>query len=361
MNSHNSHICFFNSHKEWGGGEKWHRDIVTFLFSKNHRVILCVNPRGKLFQHVSADIPKHSISLSNLSFLNPFAFITCYRMFKKYNVQTVILCLPIDVKVAGIAAKLAGVKNIVYRRGCAIPIKNKASNRFLFSQIITHVIANSQATKESVLACNPQLFPHDKITVLYNGIAIPQESAPRVANEHATVVIGTAGRLEPQKNMKDIVRIAHALASKTSNFCITIAGDGSQYQEIENYIAQLGVQNFVKLVGFQDNMSSFYDSLDMFILTSHGEGFGYVFAEAMAHNLPLVAYDVSSSQELIQDSYNGFLVPKDSIETFVSKILYLIEHPEQRIAMGNNSAAYVRKHFDENNTNLKIEAYITQL
>lgn len=361
MNHTNTHICLFNSHKEWGGGEKWHSETATLLFSKKHNVVVCGNAKGKLLTQLSPEIPTQNISLSNLSFLNPFKYVACYRIFKKHQVKTVILCLPIDVKVAGIAAKCAGVKNIVYRRGCAIPIKNKATNRFLFSRIITHIIANSQATKESILACNPQLFPRDKITVLYNGIQITDKTSNTELLQTNQITIGTAGRLEPQKNMHAILSIAELLQKRTLNFTIKIAGEGSLFNDLQKQIDEKSLESHIQLVGFQKNMNQFYESIDIFILTSHGEGFGYVFAEAMLHNLPLVAYNVSSSQELITENYNGFLIPKDNIDAFADKLALLIENSTIRTTMGTNAGAFVRKHFDANIINIQTEAYIVQL
>ncbi len=360
MEHNKTYICFFNSHKPWGGGEKWHSEIASYLFSKNHNVIVCGNPHGALLQSIDSTIPQYTITLRNLSFLNPFKYVACYRMFKKYRVKTVILCLPIDVKVAGIAAKLAGVQNIVYRRGCAIPIKNSFTNRFLFSHIITHFIANSEATKQSITAYNSNLFPLNKITVLYNGI--PQCNIDKkYETTNKSITIGTAGRLEPQKNMNAVLTIAKEVLKYTTNFVIRIAGDGSLYQTLKQAIQDKRLQSHIELVGFQNNINDFYATLDIFILTSHGEGFGYVMAEAMRYSIPVIAYNVSSSQELITDNYNGFLIPKDNTIQFAQKIVYLIENEQERQKMGANAREFVQSHFDAQNIFEKTEAFITQL
>ncbi len=361
MNKETKHICFFNSHKKWGGGEKWHMETVLHLHSKNHPVIVCGSSKGEFLKRIPQSIPRMKITFSNVSFLNPFNYIRCYRFFKKQHIKTIILCLPIDVKIAGVAAKLAGIKNIVYRRGCAIPIKNTVSNRFLFSHIITHIIANSHATKESILAHNPDLFPRKKITVLYNGIHIHDVPDKTGDLNKKTIIIGTAGRLEPQKNMLAIISIAKIIRLHTSNFIIRIAGDGSQYSQLKKEITINNLEKNIQLLGFQKDMNRFYQSLDMFILTSHGEGFGYVLAEAMMHKIPIIAYDNGSSKELIKENSTGFLIPEHAIEQFAQKIEKLIKNPTLRIKMGENARTYVTNNFDAEITYAQTETFIVNL
>ena len=144
-----------------------HSDTILYLQDKKYSVFFCGQKRSAIVKKLTYKVPIFTINISNLSFLNPYTYLHLIRLFKKYRTHTVILCLPIDVKVAGVAAKLAGVRNIIYRRGSAIPVKNSWYNRFLFSKIITHVIANSHATAHTILAKNPKLFPKQNIHVLY--------------------------------------------------------------------------------------------------------------------------------------------------------------------------------------------------
>jgi len=84
-------------------------------------------------------------------------------------------------------------------------------------------------------------------------------------------------------------------------------------------------------------------------------------AEAMRYSIPVIAYNVSSSQELITDNYNGFLIPKDDTIQFAQKIVYLIENEQERQKMGANAREFVQSHFDAQNIFEKTEAFITQL
>ena len=361
MNKMNDCICFFNSHPTWGGGEKWHAETAEYLFEKKYITLVCAYAKGALYKRLVSKIPCEKVYFSNRNFLNPFAYFQAYRILKKHKVTTIILCLPIDLKVAGIVAKFLGIRNIIYRRGSAIPIKDSWYNRFLFSKIVTNVIANSEATKNTILENNSLLFPSEKIVVLYNGIRIPKKIERKNVEGNNPYIIGTAGRLEVQKNLFSLLEIALHLKEKKYNFIIKIAGEGSLNDQLAIKIDELSLQNHVELCGFQSSMEDFYKQLDVFVLTSYWEGFGFVLAEAMTYNLPLIAYNVSSNVELIKNGYNGFLIQKDSIEEFANTIIMLMQNKNLSLEMGENARKFVEQQFDATKTLLQTEEFLLQL
>ncbi|WP_354623883.1 hypothetical protein [Psychromonas sp. MME2] len=155
-------ICFINTCSVWGGGEKWHYTTAKF-FSQKYDICMVTNQKSELYQRSHSDIPCFPVAISNLSFLNPYKIYRLYHYFKKEQVNSIVLNLPSDVKTSGIAAKLAKVKNIVYRRGMPNPIKNSLLNRFLFKHVVTDIIANSQEIKRSLLAKSRIYFPRKKL------------------------------------------------------------------------------------------------------------------------------------------------------------------------------------------------------
>lgn len=361
MNKSNDSICFLNSHPTWGGGEKWHLETSEYLHKKGKNVFVCAYSKGALIERLSKSIQVEGVCSSNLNFFNPFAYIQAYKILKKHSVKTIILCLPIDVKVAGVVAKFLGIKNIIYRRGSAIPIKDSLYNRFLFSKVLTHIIANSEATKNTILEKNQKLFPREKITVLYNGIEIPQIEKSQIIDGNKPFIIGAAGRLEQQKNFFSLIEIAKILKQKNLNFKILIAGKGSLHDALQQEIIANQLEKFVELVGFQSDMQKFYSQLDVFALTSLWEGFGFVLAEAMTHYLPLVAYNVSSNVELIMHEKNGFLVELNNNQQFAEYLELLITQPIICKEMGLHARKFVEQQFDSNITMQKVELFLDTL
>ena len=112
----NNTICFFNSTKAWGGGEKWHFEISKFLHEKGYSIIIITNRRSELFKKAKEyGLRVISTKITNLSFLNYFKILFLKNVFIKERIDIIIINLSADLKVASIAAKLAGIRRIIYR------------------------------------------------------------------------------------------------------------------------------------------------------------------------------------------------------------------------------------------------------
>jgi len=332
-------ICFVNSTKTWGGGEKWHYDIFTHLSKKGYNAIMITNKRSELFRKVKkASLKVYNIRISNLSFLNIIKVLKIASILKKEQIRTMIINLSADLKVSGFAAKLAGVKNIIYRRGSAIPIRNTVLNRYIFKNIVTEIIANSEETKKTILSNNPYIFPKDKIYVVYNGINLNKydklSSEILYAKKENEIILGNAGRLVKQKAQKYLIEIAKRLKRKGIKFKLLIAGEGKLKNELKQLAKNYGVENEVIFLGFVENIKTFLKSIDIFLLTSLWEGFGYIIVEAMALKKPVIAFNVSSNPEVVENNKTGFLVKYKDINNFVRKVEYLINNKELRDKFG---------------------------
>lgn len=346
-------ICFFNSHRFWGGGEKLHLEYALGLKNRDHQVEICCDKNSELRSHALQEkIPCSFFSVGNLSFLNPVKLIRLYFLFKKKNFDALVFSSSQDMKTAGLAAKLAGIKNIVYLRGLASPVKNSFVNRFYFSKILTHIIANSEETKRMLLKHLHQTIDEQKIKIVYHGIAINTNPSPinsmKINIKRKTpeqVILGNAGRLTEQKGQSDLLEVAKILKAKKLNFILYIAGEGELKQILQSKIKESGLENEVVLLGFVSAMEEFYRSLDIFLLSSGWEGFGYVLVEAMMANKPVVAYNISSNPEIVENGQTGFLVDYKDLNAFAAKAQLLMENSELRTRMGQMANQRVHDHF----------------
>ena len=355
-------ICFFNSTKAWGGGEKWHFETASALYEKGYKVVFFTNPESELFKKLSeTKIPTIPVKINNLSFLNPAKILFLKKKFIENNIGIIIMNLSADLKVAGIASKLAGIKRIVYRRGSAIPIKNTFLNRFIFKNILTEIIANTQATKKTILQNNPNLFPENKIKVIYNGINI-KDFEPNINEENSvtenTVIIGNIGRLVEQKAQYLLLELAQILKEKQVLFKIIIGGSGPLENELKEQTKISGLNEFIEFTGFVENPKEFLNKTDIFVLTSKWEGFGYVLAEAGACRKPVIAFNISSNPEIIIDNETGFLVPFGDMKAVAEKILLLSKNKEFSTKMGENASENVMNKFSSKNTISEVENFI---
>lgn len=358
-------ICFFNSVVSWGGGERWHLDVSTKMDRKDYEVLLISHPHSELAKRAK----DHNLSflpvrVSNLSFLNPWKIFKIYRLLKKERVGTIIINLSSDLKVAGIAAKLAGVNNIIYRRGSAIAIRNTFLNRFLYRKIVTRIIANSVETSRTILQNNPHLIPREKIQIIYNGLDLenydnlPYQTLYR--RQDNEILIGNAGRLSEEKGQNYLIDLAWHLKNKGYSFKILIAGKGKLKSRLKKYAKSKEVEDNIIFLGFIENIKSFNMNIDIFALTSLYEGFGYVLVEAMAASKPVIAFDINSSSEIVEDGKTGYLVEKANVEELFQKTEELITHTELSKQLGENGRKRVEEVFTFSRSLLEVEDLINQ-
>lgn len=352
-------ICFFNSSKKWGGGEKWHYDNAIFLAKKGYNVVVIANTKSELADELkkSALVKCIQLKVSNISFLNPLRIIQLNHYLKKIDPKTVLVNLPSDLKLIGISTYLYKSHKIVYRRGSAIPIKNSFLNRFLFKKVISGVIANSEATKKTILENNPTLYPKDKIKVIYNGIEINPIDNDNKKNHHE-IILGHIGRFSKEKNQRFLIHVAQELIKKEIPFKMILGGDGNEYKEIKDIVSKSNLENKIILPGFINNNDHFFKSIDLFLLPSIWEGFGYVTVEAMAYKKPVIAFNVGSNPEIIKDEITGFLVAPFDLDQFVEKIIYLFKNPQKTSDFGTNGRKRVKEYFDIINSFEQLENYL---
>lgn len=333
-------ICFLNSIKFWGGGEKLNLEYATEFQRKKYKVILLSHQNSPLWDKASEnDIKTFPVTIKNLSFLNPITIVKLIKVFKRENVDTVILSNSQDLKAGSIAAKLAGVKNIVYYRSIAVPIKNSLINILIFKSILTHIVANSNETKSLMLKNLGKYISTNSIKTIYYGVDLSKfnkslSKIKTIQEKGHGVILGNAGRLTAQKGQRFLIDIAKNLKEKNIDFTLFIAGTGELQDELETSIRQNNLQKHVILLGFVEDMEMFMNSIDIFLLTSMWEGFGYVIVEAMLKSKPVIAFNMTSNPEVVSADVTGFLVDYPDSKMFTEKTELLITNNILREEMG---------------------------
>jgi glycosyltransferase involved in cell wall biosynthesis len=172
------------------------------------------------------------------------------------------------------------------------------------------VIAISNAVKE-FLVTSGEVKNVEKIeTVMYgfDSVKFAEESNPEgvspelrslLENSDGEQMIGMVSRLDPEKRIDLAIETFYETLQKTPNKKLLIVGEGSRREELQEKIDTLGIQSKVKLLGKQDSISYFMGRLDLFLHTSLFEGFGMVFLEAMASEVPIVAFESAGAVEVL--------------------------------------------------------------
>ena len=133
-------------------------------------------------------------------------------------------------------------------------------------------------------------------------------------------IVLTAGRMVSAKGHSDLLD-AFARLPKTSRGSLVILGDGPLRQSIEEQGRTLGLSQDLWLPGFVDNPWWYMHRADLFVLSSHWEGFGLVLVEALVCGVPIVATDCPSGpREILAGVSSASLTPVGDPSSLASAI-----------------------------------------
>ncbi len=229
------------------------------------------------------------------------------------------------------------------------------------------VVAISQAVKDWLI--QERRISSERIEVIYYGIepnpfAAINQDLRKSWNLRDRFVIGSIGRLEPLKGFQTLIRAMSALLQEVPNTSLVIAGhDPWGYGKVLNsLIDELQLSHHVRLVGFQNDIPSFLQSIDVFAFASISEGFGQVVIEAMAAAKPVVVSKIPPLTEIVMDGESGLLASYNSPKAFAEKVLWLLKNREEAQRIGERGAKRVNEVFSaERMTQKTLQLYRTLL
>ncbi|MFP3832317.1 glycosyltransferase [Chryseobacterium sp. SIMBA_028] len=133
----------------------------------------------------------------------------------------------------------------------------------------------------------------------------------------------TIGTVYPQKGYDRLLDVHKKLMDEGLKHQIIIIGDGYDFENIQEKLNQLELQETVKMLGFRSNPYPYLKKSDFYVMSSRHEGFPTIIAEALILNKPVVSTDVSGIRDLLQDGKLGLITPnsEDGIYEGMKKIL----------------------------------------
>jgi glycosyltransferase involved in cell wall biosynthesis len=159
-------------------------------------------------------------------------------------------------------------------------------------------------------------------------------------------VIGTIGRLTPQKNPLEWVRVAGRIAKARPEARFVIVGNGPLRRQVEAMIDQEGLRGRVVLTGIRRDTPQILRAMDVFMLASLWEGLPRTIPEAQAMGLPVVANRADGTGEAIQDGVSGYLCTPGDVDGMAGYVINLIDNPELRTKMGECGRRRALAEFD---------------
>ncbi|MEZ5504078.1 MAG: TIGR03088 family PEP-CTERM/XrtA system glycosyltransferase [Halioglobus sp.] len=164
------------------------------------------------------------------------------------------------------------------------------------------------------------------------------------------LLAGTVGRLTPVKDQQLLLRaIAELRKTRPDVFRrvrVVLVGDGPLRQALADTVRDLDLGQQVWLAGDRDDVPELLAAMDLFVLPSLAEGISNTVLEAMACGLPVIATAVGGNVELVEEGFNGRLVPVGDARALALALGQLLQDESERRRLGNNARQRVLERFE---------------
>ncbi len=294
----------------WGGGEMWFTEAARWFSGRGHTVQVVGRP-GSRFLAAVRESGLQAVDFDFGGDYDPIATVRALALQIRFRPDAVLVNFNKDAWLFGRGAKLMR-RRTVARHGLTL-FKDKRVHRVVYGLHMDRVIVNALSIKADYDRLG---FNTDKITVILNGVR-PVEARPGKLREmlHVpgnTLLVGAAGRLDPQKRFDRFVRIADELVRRGIDARFVLLGDGAQRADLELQVAATSLGDRFIFGGFCPDFAALAGDLDLFLLSSANEGTPNALLEAMARGVACVAFGVGAVPEmLIGECAEGLITDGD--------------------------------------------------
>lgn len=258
------------------------------------------------------------------------------------------------------AAKLSERKIIqtIHGRDCLATRKRVWAYR-LMAPWVDHIVTVSELLEEEFR--RKVKIDGFKLTTVHNGVDVNQFNRPVDRNMKLKClglptdlkIIGAVGNVKPIKGYDILLEALVILKQqKISDFLLVIVGEvfpnNKSYKKgLDEFIIKNNLENHVFFLGYQQDVSEILHLFDLYVLSSRSEGLPLSLLEAMAARKPVVVTDVGMNSRVVQNGFNGFVVPPESPESIADAILKVLRNDDLAQNFGSNALKTIQGKYSD--------------
>ena len=352
-------IVYIVGNTDLYGSELHLFDLIKQLNSTN-KIKLIAFSNGPLIDLIKKNYSNVEISIIKVTWLNGiFKIFEIRKEITNFDADLVHSHQPIAIFWGSICSKISFNKHIStlhsLPNGNAIEYNGVKRKIVYIFHCLVQFIAEGLSSKNIFITYyskEKHSYFKNKALVVYNWVSDRFKTFEKIENENDDrIKFLTASSLNKGKGMMELLTRFNEIKTKI-NYKLTIAGAGDEnfMNEMRKFIIDNALQNYVNMVGYQADLSSYYMNADYFVLLTRGETFGLVFAEAMKFGLPVICTNLPQLKEIIPDG-NIFVGLK---ERFDDKNLEKILDNDYKKNMGLINAQRANTAFNLENQISKI-------
>lgn len=324
------------------------------MFKEMHVVVFTTRamnyePRIKLSDNVYV----YATNSRNRLFYIWDAIKTSKRIIKnsKSIIQdSVISCQdPFETGFVGLIAKM------IYKLPLQIQIHTDFINRYFILHSLLNLIRfplglfvlsfadSARAVSQRIANSIHSLSHNVSVLPVRTGHDIRDASHETRKNPNKIVFLAIA-RLEKEKDLDTAITAFKGVIDAGIDAEFTIVGDGSQRKSLEHLSRILNLESRIKLVGWQNNASEYYQNADIYISTSLYEGYGMSTVEAASYGLPLVISNTGVVGDIFNNGEEALVCKQKDVNSFAMAFIELARDNSLRIKMGERARISALRH-----------------
>lgn len=298
------------------------------------------------------------------------SIIRLYRLMKKEKYDIVHVHTPIASILGRLAAKWAGVRNIVYTaHGFYFHegMSRKAYRFFyglekLFAKYFTDWLL-LQSREDYELCLEKRFKKSDRIIHLSNGVDIWEKFNPKEVDASRVailkkqfgvvdgdIVFAFIGRFVKEKGVFELLEAYSRMRCVNPRVKLLMIGDTLQSerdQDTRGRIEERLKEPGIIAPGYRKDIPELLALSDVYVLPSYREGLPRSIIEAMAMGKPVIATNIRGCREEVVHGENGYLVKKGDVKELYDSMVTLAEDGLKRKRFGNNGRKMAEDMFDE--------------
>lgn len=346
----------------WGGQER--RILVEALAmrQRGHRLAFACDPRGELYQRARLQrFPVTSLTFGGTHNLG--AWIKLRRLLDQGFPDILNTHSSLDSWVGSLAWRSLRTRPLLVRtRHLSTRVKDNWPTRWLY-QTPDAIITTGQITKELLMehlgvpaqrifsiptgVDLTEFFPQEKSRELLAQVKIPAEA----------FVFGSVAVLRSWKGHLYLLEAFQKLVADGVRAYLLLVGEGPYRVVIEEKITQLGLENWVRLAGFRDQVAPWFALMDVVALASYAnEGVPQSLLQALAMAKPVVGTTVGGIPEVVIEAETGLLVPPRNPQALARALERLQANPNYRRELGGRGRELVVERFSLEQMAAEVEA-----
>ncbi len=210
------------------------------------------------------------------------------------------------------------------------------------------VVANSQFTANAIVQNYPNTA--SKVRLCYKSVDVERYRGVSRNREAATLdparqVVLFVGSNMHRKGVPDLIKAAPGVIREHPEAQFVIVGKDKAVPQLEALCADFKVNKNFEFAGWrsQADLLGHYQQATIFVMPSLTEALGVTFLEAMAAGVPVIGTNVGGIPEIIQNGFNGLLVPIESPSAITEAINRLLADDQLRESLAENARATLNK------------------